>query len=175
MGKLPETLALICLVLVITIMAGHLAAAIGGFDRYPFDSPLRKYFSLEFRRELAESPPALLRDLRIAGPTRLIFPGLGAAVAVLAAWALLRRRTSGAETVRGIGLLSLLLAVAGASPSWASWLRGTGPFEFYTWREPVYLRVAPALALLRVGLAVAIAAHLTALVLGFVAARRGAR
>ena len=174
MGRLPETLTLLVLLLVVTILAGQMAAAVRSVDGYALDSPFQQHFSLEFRRELAANPPALLRDLRIAGPARLAFLGLAVALAIVAVRTLVRRRSSGPEAARGSGLLALLVAVAAAAPVWGSQPTSDilgGSFWGGTW----YQRLAPALALLRVGLAVAIAAHLTALVLGFVSARREAR
>jgi hypothetical protein len=173
-GRLPETLALIALVLIATLIAAQQAALTATIDGDAVAGPFQEQQSLEYRRELATNPPALLRDLRTAGPSGFAFATLGMTLVAIAVVGLLRRGPRAGAAARGISLLALLLAVALATPIWASQPLGW-TFLSAGWYGAQYTSVAPALALLRLGLAVAVAGHVAGVVLEFAAARRTSR
>lgn len=173
MGKLPETIALLVLVIVAVIMGAQMA---GGDE--PPNGPFQEHWSLEFRRELAANPPGLLRDLRTAGASGSVpLLALGLALAGVAAWdvrASRGRRAPGAGAARAIGLVALLFAVAMAVHPWGG-IPLVDIFSPMTRGTRHYPHLAPGLAVLRLGLCVAVAGHAVALFLDLLSARRAAR
>lgn len=178
MGKLPETIALLVLVLLSVVMSAQLARAVEG-DSHGVSGPFQKYWSLSYRRDLSANPPGLLRDIRTAGTPGVAFLVLAAACAGIVAW----RTAPGlgrcsdrscSRALRLAALLALLAAVALAARSWAG-IFVIDLLSSLARHFPYYEPLAPGLAIIRLGLLTAIAGHGLALLFDLLAARRASR